>query len=188
MVGEWPDVPKREPGKPRRKIIKPQLKLTNHELITKGKARVCVKCGKRAASKRMMKKLWESECQPPPWRSTGTRRTGASGSLETCVAVGMAAMVAAGACSEQRAEDERPAVREHRVEVHGPYVVCVLCGARSATRRAGLGVSYPGPLEKKGKSTKDDAKRKKRDRILAGKHPQTGKQLPQAPVLPVRRG
>eukprot|EP00959_Pyramimonas_sp_CCMP1952_P276069 5770736-Pyramimonas_sp.AAC.1 len=75
-------------------------------------------------------------------------------------------------------------MRDHRVEVHGPCVACVACGAHSARRRAGLGAACPGPSEQKGKSSKDDAKRKKRDRILSRKHPQTGKQLPREPVLP----
>ncbi|CAK0816522.1 unnamed protein product, partial [Prorocentrum cordatum] len=46
MNGEWSDVPKREPGEPKRRVVKQKLALTNHDVINKGKWLVCVKCGK----------------------------------------------------------------------------------------------------------------------------------------------
>eukprot|EP00959_Pyramimonas_sp_CCMP1952_P339393 7107948-Pyramimonas_sp.AAC.1 len=48
------------------------------------------------------------------------RKTGASGSVEACVALAAAGAVAAGRGG--RGGEDRPAGRERRVEVHGPCV------------------------------------------------------------------
>eukprot|EP00959_Pyramimonas_sp_CCMP1952_P391179 8197815-Pyramimonas_sp.AAC.1 len=58
-----------------------------------------------------------------------------------------------------------------------------LCEAES-----GAGSGLPGPSGQASASSKDDAKRKKRDKILAGKHPHAGKPLEDETQLPARRG
>eukprot|EP00959_Pyramimonas_sp_CCMP1952_P332278 6957943-Pyramimonas_sp.AAC.1 len=97
MEGEWPDVPKRERGRPLRRRPKPQIALTRHEVKEFGGWMWCVRCGRRAATQRMRRKLWEADCQPPPWTTAGAHKSGMVGSLEASVAVVMAASAAAEA-------------------------------------------------------------------------------------------
>ena len=67
-------------------------------------------------------------------------------------------------------------VRQHSVEIHGPFVVCVTCGAYAAQRRHHLALACR-QLAPKGASAADDSKRKRRDRILSGRPPRTCKPL-----------
>ncbi|CAK0792319.1 unnamed protein product, partial [Prorocentrum cordatum] len=95
MAGEWPHVPKREKGVPRRRVAKPLVVLTKHEVVEKDGWQVCMRCGLRAASRRMRKKLWQAECIKPSWKSTGASSSGAGSSLEASVAMAAAAAAAA---------------------------------------------------------------------------------------------
>ncbi|CAK0857903.1 unnamed protein product, partial [Prorocentrum cordatum] len=125
-TGWWPDVPKRERGRPLRRRPKPQIALTRHEVKEFGGWMWRVRCGRRAATQRMKRKLCEADCQPAPWTTAGARMSG----------------------------------------------------------MVGLGPAFTVPLARKGLSAKDDAKRKKRNRILAHKNPQTGKPLDHELQLP----
>ena len=56
--GDWPDVPEKQPGQPRRREEpKPQLSLTKHQVGQRGKWQVSAKCGKRGATARTRRKL-----------------------------------------------------------------------------------------------------------------------------------
>ncbi|CAK0829303.1 unnamed protein product [Prorocentrum cordatum] len=83
LNGEWPDVPPRPPGPRRRRQQQPHIQLTKHEVVQRGQWQVCTRCGRRAATARMRKKLWEAECRPPPWRMVDeVYETAGAGSLE----------------------------------------------------------------------------------------------------------
>eukprot|EP00959_Pyramimonas_sp_CCMP1952_P261512 5467845-Pyramimonas_sp.AAC.1 len=58
-------LPKRERGGPVRKAIKPQIAPTKHHVEMLNARVVCMRCGRRAAAKRMKRKLWESERRLP---------------------------------------------------------------------------------------------------------------------------
>ncbi|CAK0838315.1 unnamed protein product, partial [Prorocentrum cordatum] len=145
MGGTWPGAPPKEKGVPRRRVPKPMLALTEHGVVEKGGWQVCMRCGFRAASKRMRLNMWQAECVRPLWQATGTRSAGTGSSLEASVAIAAEAAAAAAPAAARPGEQHEvhavPEVqgRPRRVEVHGPYVVCVVCGAHSARRRAGLG-------------------------------------------------
>ncbi|CAK0819263.1 unnamed protein product [Prorocentrum cordatum] len=75
------------------------------------------------------------------------------------------------------------------VKVRGPHGMCTVCGAHSARRRAVFGAQRPEPQARGGASAKEAPKRKRRDRILAGRHPGTNQSLEEVQMqVPVRRG
>ncbi|CAK0832156.1 unnamed protein product [Prorocentrum cordatum] len=82
MKEGWPDVPPRTGPSRRRKQQRPYVSLTRHEVEVRGAWLVCTRCGKRAASARMRKKLWASACAPPPWQAVGHQSSVEWGSLE----------------------------------------------------------------------------------------------------------
>ena len=67
--------------------------------------------------------------------------------------------------------------RKHKVEQHHGYCVCVVCGGYSKVCMRLLARERCGPLEPRGKSERDDARRRRRDRIRGGLRPKTGKAL-----------
>ncbi|CAK0844345.1 unnamed protein product, partial [Prorocentrum cordatum] len=83
LNGEWPDVLPPPPGPRRRRQQQPHIQLTKHEVEQRGRWQVRARCGRRAATARMRKKLWEAECRPPPWRMVDVvNGTADAGSLE----------------------------------------------------------------------------------------------------------
>ena len=74
---------------------------------------------------------------------------------------------------------------QHRVEVHGPYVVCVcvICDAYVSRRKQMLAKACQGPLPEPGKSKAADERRRRRDRIRDDRHPKTGAPLDAEAIL-----
>ncbi|CAK0858255.1 unnamed protein product [Prorocentrum cordatum] len=155
MKEGWPDVPPRTGPSRRRKQQRPYVSLTRHEVEVCGAWLVCTRCGKRAASARMRKKLW----------AVGHQSSEERGSLE--------ARVGAACARRQRAARQEASTAAGRGAGGALGAAAACAGVAVVTSEVEVASEMQG-----GADGGADSRRKRRDRILRGCHPQTGRPLP----------